>query len=74
MKAKHIQLTGKISIHAPREGSDWAFRGLHRNPKKFLSTLPARGATRRLRGFFLHPWRFLSTLPARGATAPRRGQ
>ena len=35
----------KISIHAPREGSDSTARESHRRYKPFLSTLPARGAT-----------------------------
>ena len=56
-----------ISIHAPREGSDWKPRPGAAEAIQFLSTLPARGAT-------AHCWRswsklaFLSTLPARGAT------
>ena len=58
----------KISIHAPREGSDagGAFEAVAW--LRFLSTLPARGATRdRME---VPPLRcgFLSTLPARGAT------
>ena len=58
---------GKISIHAPREGSDVFMSRQTSQGMRFLSTLPARGAT----SFF--PWSklpriFLSTLPARGAT------
>ena len=34
-----------ISIHAPREGSDWNAVELNRNHYGFQSTLPARGAT-----------------------------
>ena len=57
----------KISIHAPREGSDNFPTVSFPNPFEFLSTLPARGATGckdriKPRGLFL------STLPARGAT------
>ena len=35
----------RISIHAPREGSDQADTGKHSELAAFLSTLPARGAT-----------------------------
>ena len=57
-----------ISIHAPREGSDFLRSTAMRRIWVFLSTLPARGAT---------AWNldkvgdavFLSTLPARGATS-----
>ena len=35
----------KISIHAPREGSDERQRCQSAEVDKFLSTLPARGAT-----------------------------
>ena len=35
----------RISIHAPREGSDVAAAFAALNPDLFLSTLPARGAT-----------------------------
>ena len=57
----------KISIHAPREGSDSGAAYRPAFYDLFLSTLPARGATcfgwpRKCKG------RFLSTLPARGAT------
>ena len=37
----------KISIHAPRTGSDVALVGTRRTKRRFQSTLPARGATRR---------------------------
>ena len=39
----------RISIHAPREGSDERERGGTSTPPQFLSTLPARGATHRPR-------------------------
>ena len=35
----------RISIHAPREGSDWALSAGFCTGSIFLSTLPARGAT-----------------------------
>ena len=59
--------TAKISIHAPREGSDYP---QHPGPLPgpgFLSTLPARGATWASCGRW-PSGPFLSTLPARGAT------
>ena len=37
-----------ISIHAPREGSDWMAASASPASSPFLSTLPARGATDRL--------------------------
>ena len=45
MRAKQVYLTGKISIHAPREGSDNTAARINCRFIKFLSTLPARGAT-----------------------------
>ena len=59
----------KISIHAPRVGSDLGIIRNRPTAQGFLSTLPAWGAT------YLHcirfiQWRFLSTLPAWGATTP----
>ena len=39
-------LNMKISIHAPREGSDGPPRRRPEGQSRFLSTLPARGATR----------------------------
>ena len=36
-----------ISIHAPREGSDFGARCLHQHSSEFQSTPPARGATLR---------------------------
>ena len=59
---------GRISIHAPREGSDVSSPVSALSlPRVFLSTLPARGATTQGR-FVLSGGVFLSTLPARGAT------
>ena len=60
----------KISIHAPREGSDQGFYRGGMKGAEFLSTLPARGAT----GYLAAGHKliqFLSTLPARGATLCR---
>ena len=37
---------GRISIHAPREGSDKSGRNICTGRSRFQSTLPARGATR----------------------------
>ena len=37
--------TAKISIHAPREGSDQTYFVASRPAEVFLSTLPVRGAT-----------------------------
>ena len=60
----------KISIHAPRTGSDFDLYLRSKGKAKFQSTLPARGATlpRRAPPF---PPAFQSTLPARGATQMR---
>ena len=57
----------RISIHAPREGSDGMMYILPPYPMIFLSTLPARGATFSAQTAAALP-QFLSTLPARGAT------
>ncbi len=57
----------RISIHAPRTGSDFGSPGYCSSSATFQSTLPARGATRctaRRR----RKSQFQSTLPARGAT------
>ena len=59
----------KISIHAPRTGSDADAALRMAAAMQFQSTLPARGATTsrmRKNCYFL----FQSTLPARGATFP----
>ena len=37
---------GNISIHAPREGSDWEITHAPTLTQPFQSTLPVRGATR----------------------------
>ena len=58
----------RISIHAPREGSDRFSPLLYRRYKLFLSTLPARGATVYRHVGLAVKVLFLSTLPARGAT------
>ena len=56
-----------ISIHAPREGSDYRTLRSAELLALFQSTLPARGATQsHLR--CTHSIQFQSTLPARGAT------
>ena len=67
----------RISIHAPREGSDPdEYVGYVTESWEFLSTLPARGATVRPKAVRPGANRFLSTLPARGATGvgAARGQ
>ena len=57
-----------ISIHAPREGSDFSQCSHSSLFGQFLSTLPARGATVLIFFVFFAVLVFLSTLPARGAT------
>ena len=57
----------RISIHAPREGSDMYDYGNNTAQFLFLSTLPARGATL-CDAHCTQSLPFLSTLPARGAT------
>ena len=57
----------KISIHAPRTGSDVTVYNKWFCRFRFQSTLPARGATTMKRRTIPFP-RFQSTLPARGAT------
>ena len=59
----------KISIHAPREGSDQIAAVKPVAAWVFLSTLPVRGATVRPSAVSPGAKRFLSTLPVRGATA-----
>ena len=66
-RRRHIKI---ISIHAPREGSDWGTSLSPSRSSLFLSTLPARGATFDKIGI-CRICRFLSTLPARGATSLR---
>ena len=60
-------LRHRISIHAPRTGSDVFVLSQLRRLRIFQSTLPARGATCRKTRNAL-PAAFQSTLPARGAT------
>ena len=63
----------RISIHAPREGSDsWpAWSGLPTSG--FQSTLPVRGATTVTWALQRDLLKFQSTLPVRGATAQAIG-
>ena len=56
-----------ISIHAPREGSDYRRQEGRHQARGFQSTLPARGATGKAAGSGRAKV-FQSTLPARGAT------
>ena len=42
---RHCRFNYRISIHAPRAGSDLPRRGLYQGDNKFQSTLPVRGAT-----------------------------
>ena len=62
--AKNLE---KISIHAPRTGSDNLPHVGKNTVGEFQSTLPARGATR-YPSFIWLVHQFQSTLPARGAT------
>ena len=57
----------RISIHAPREGSDAYRLDVPAHGLLFQSTLPVRGATVMLR-LSITSRRFQSTLPVRGAT------
>ena len=57
----------RISIHAPRTGSDLRSAGRYPLLDLFQSTLPARGATTVTKALAPHG-AFQSTLPARGAT------
>ena len=57
-----------ISIHAPREGSDWYFRPRSSTATLFQSTLPVRGATYYRYLTHADNPEFQSTLPVRGAT------
>ena len=61
------RITRRISIHAPRTGSDGRGGRGSASTRRFQSTLPARGATRAGTGRRA-TWTFQSTLPARGAT------
>ncbi len=68
-QSEHFRRSGnlKISIHAPRAGSDLYHIFLYSQVFPFQSTLPVRGATvsRLYNGASLS---FQSTLPVRGAT------
>ena len=66
-------MAARISIHAPREGSDHRHEADQQAGMEFLSTLPARGATT-TRLTTSPETAFLSTLPARGATQEPRVQ
>ena len=57
----------RISIHAPRMGSDWVFEHYNLDKSTFQSTLPAWGATATGVEQVLRE-EFQSTLPAWGAT------
>ena len=63
-----LRLSRAISIHAPREGSDFIICIVCLLTNLFQSTLPARGATRRYSYRISSRAGFQSTLPARGAT------
>ena len=62
----------RISIHAPREGSDRLCDGFLRFPSKFLSTLPARGATLDLGAVFVYVVYFYPRSPRGERRGPRR--
>ena len=63
------RVTGPISIHAPREGSDVQLR--HRHGKRPISIhAPREGSDFWYWSIEYRPSSFLSTLPARGATVP----
>ena len=68
---RYLDQLRRISIHAPRAGSD-GYIGLPlRQDSGFQSTLPVRGATLIWRATSSGT-RFQSTLPVRGATDKRR--
>ena len=58
---------GKISIHAPRGGSDGNGVTFKNEANKFQSTLPVGGATTGQADLCISP-KFQSTLPVGGAT------
>ena len=58
-----------ISIHAPREGSDFSAGGKTGDAKNFYPRSP-RGERRSRSSMRIRDSPFLSTLPARGATCP----
>ena len=61
----------RISIHAPRTGSDKTTTNTMTTGYGFQSTLPVRGATRDTDSDESQIQRFQSTLPVRGATRDR---
>ena len=67
---EHTMRYIRVSIHAPREGSDEHCRQKWQSSAQFQSTPPARGATSQIRPKMLTPSEFQSTPPARGATVP----
>ena len=58
----------RISIHAPREGSDWYVLPFGYGPSWISIHAPREGSDASLASRFCTFWLFLSTLPARGAT------
>ena len=60
----------KISIHAPRAGSDVFTEIVSHGRNSFQSTLPVRGATQSTQNPRSEQ-QFQSTLPVRGATRPQ---
>jgi len=68
LKAEGQQELLKVSIHAPREGSDWRCNATHngRDPR-FNPRSPRRERLARNAGDVWFQW-FQSTLPAKGAT------
>ena len=67
--ALHQSDTFRISIHAPRAGSDDYMGFAVGTYNLFQSTLPVRGATRVAEAVEFERELFQSTLPVRGATA-----
>ena len=57
-----------ISIHAPREGSDFICTATAIFSAEFQSTLPVKGATIQIRDVITCRSLFQSTLPVKGAT------
>ena len=64
----YVQLPIPVSIHAPREGSDFTGSGTTMVAAQFQSTLPVKGAT--LIEYDMQATKtFQSTLPVKGATS-----
>ena len=61
-------IPNRISIHAPRVGSDYSNAAFSKILEKFQSTLPVWGATGGQSPFPSFGWKFQSTLPVWGAT------